>query len=147
MEICRSYFDFIDFMNKGHYFDLDMLETGYCELFHWLEYVKEPDHGLTEDEQIVAFTMRAFCNSPIQISCQLDKITEFEISLYCNEEIRDITQDSSFFTAKPYIMIEKGSRILHIFRISLQMVISQSQPLILEAKWRSPLSIWIISVL
>lgn len=119
MEIYRSYFDFIDYINKGHYYDLDMLETGYCELFHWLGYVNEPDHGLTEDEQIVAFTMRAFLNSPIQLSCQLDKITPFELSLYCNEEILSINQDCGFFTAKPYIMIEDNGRILHIFRKKL----------------------------
>ena len=119
MEIYRSYFDFIDYINKGHYYDLDMLETGYCELFHWLGYVNEPDHGLTEDEQIVAFTMRAFLNSPIQLSCQLDKITPFELSLYCNEEILSINQDCGFFTARPYIMIEDNGRILHIFRKKL----------------------------
>ena len=119
MEIYRSYFDFIDYINKGHFFDLDMLEIGDCELFRWLGYVKKPDHGLTEDEQIVAFTMRAFLGSPIQLSCQLDKITEFELSLYCNEEILDIHQDCGFFTAKPYIMMEKGDSILHVFKKKL----------------------------
>lgn len=119
MEIYRTYFDYIDYINKGHFFDLDMLETGYCELFHWLGYVEDADHGLTEDEQIVAFTMRAFLNSPIQLSCQLDKITEFELSLYCNEEILAINQDSGFFTAKPYMMIENDNTLIHIFRKKL----------------------------
>ena len=119
MEIYRTYFDFIDYINKGHYFDLDMLETGYCKLFHWLGYVNEADHGLTEDEQIVAFTMRAFLNSPIQISSRLDKITEFEFSLYCNEEILAINQDSGFFTAKPYMIIEDGKRMMHVFKKKL----------------------------
>lgn len=119
MEVYYTYFDFIDYINKGHYFDLDMLETGYCELFYSLNYVKESDHGLTEDEQIVAFTMRAFLNSPIQLSCQLDKITEFELSLYCNEEILDINQDSGFFTAKPHIMIEREDKIIHVFKKKL----------------------------
>ena len=51
-----------------------------------------PD-GLTEDEQIVAYTMRAFLNSPIQISSTLEAVDEFELSLYCNEEIIAINQD------------------------------------------------------
>jgi len=119
MEVYYTYFDFVEYINKGHYFDLDMLETGYCELFHWLNYVNKPDHGLTEDEQIVAFTIRAFLNSPVQISAQLDKITDFELALYCNEEILDINQDSGFFTAKPYIMIEENDRIIHIFKKEL----------------------------
>ena len=120
MEIYRTYFDFIDYINKGHYFDLDMLEEGYCELFHWLKYVNKLGHGLTEDEQIVAFTMRAFLNSPIQISAQLDKITEFELSLYCNDEILAINQDGGFFTAKPYIMLEADGKCIHVFKKKLE---------------------------
>ena len=119
LEVYRPYFDFVPYINKGHYFDLDMLETGYCELFHWLNYVDEPDHSLTEDEQIVAYTMRAFLNSPIQLSCQLDKITEFERNLYCNEEILAINQDHGFYTAKPFMIIEKDETILHVFKKQL----------------------------
>jgi len=119
LEVYRPYFDFVEYINKGHYFDLDMLETGYCELFHHLNYVDEPDHGLTEDEQIVGYTMRAFLNSPIQLSCQLDKITDFELSLYCNEEIIAINQDCGFFTAKPFMIIEKGETIIHAFKKKL----------------------------
>ena len=119
MKIYRTYFDYVDYINKGHYYDLDMLETGSCEHFYELRQEDNSNHELTEDEQIVAFTIRAFLNSPIQISCRLDKITEFELSLYCNEEILSINQDSGFFTAKPYIIIETDDRMLHIFRKKL----------------------------
>ena len=53
----------------------------------------------TEDEQIVLYSMRAFLNSPIQISSNLEEIDDFELSLYCNEEVIAINQDSAFCAA------------------------------------------------
>ena len=119
LDIYRTWFDYADVINKGHYYDLDMLEMGYCWLFHALKYTERPEHGLTEDEQIAAFTVRSFLSSPIQISCQLDKITPFELSLYCNNEILAIHQDSGFFTAKPIMMLESGKKIVHVFKKKL----------------------------
>ena len=118
MGLYRSYFDYIGYVNKGHYFDLDMLETGHCELFYQRNYMCRPNHGLTEDEQIIAYTARAFFNSPIQLSCRLDKITEFELSLYCNEEIIAINQDG-LYSAKPQTIIEQGDKIIHVMRKKL----------------------------
>ena len=120
LEIYNTYFDFVDYINKGHFFDLDMLDLGECYLFEFLEYTKEPDHGLTEDEQIVAFTIRAFLNSPVQLSCQLDKATQFELDLYCNEEILAINQYCAFDTAKPIIKDEQDGKIVHVFKKVLQ---------------------------
>ena len=70
----------------------------------------------TEDEQIVLYSMRAFLNSPIQISSNLEEIDDFELSLYCNEEVIAINQDSAFCTAKPYMMLEDGKKIIHVFK-------------------------------
>lgn len=117
--IYRTYFDYIRYINKGHYFDLDMLDLGHCGLFYTHGMDQRPNFGFTEDEQIVAFTMRAFLNSPIQLSCQLDKATEFELSVYCNEEILAINQDSAFAAAKPYLVQEQDGKIIHVFRKKL----------------------------
>ena len=119
LEIYRTYFDFIDYINKGHYFDLDMLDTGKCNLFETLRFYDNPDFGYTEDEQIVLYSMRAFLNSPIQISSNLEEVDEFELSLYCNEEVIAINQDSAFCAAKPYMMIEEGKKIIHTFKKKL----------------------------
>lgn len=97
-----------------------MLDIGECYLFEFLEYVKEPTHGLTKDEQIVAFTMRAFLNSPIQLSCNLRSVTDFELSVYCNEEIIAINQDCAFNTARPIIKIEEDNKIIHVFKKVLE---------------------------
>ena len=120
IEIYRTYFDFIDYVNKGHYFDLDMLDLGKCDLFDKLGFSDAEDFGFTEDEQLVAYSVRAFLNSPIQISAHLDELSDFELSMYCNEEIIAINQDSAFSTAIPVFIFENGDRMLHIFKKELE---------------------------
>jgi len=71
----------------GHFYDLDMLELGKTY------YHDENDWSLTDDEKLFAYTMRAFFASPIQISSAIDKLSEFELDLLCNEEILAINQD------------------------------------------------------
>lgn len=120
LAIYRTYFDYIDYINKGHYFDLDMLDTGYSDLFEGQHLYDNPDFGYTEDEQLVLYSMRAFLSSPIQISCHLEKVSEFELSMYCNEEIIAINQDSAFSAARPYMLLEDGKKIIHIFKKKLE---------------------------
>ena len=119
MTIYRTYFDFIDYINKGHYFDLDMLDLGRCTLFEKLGFTEEKNFGYTEDEELVVYSMRAFLSSPIQISCTLETVSEFELSMYCNEEIIAINQDTEYSAAKPVIMLEDGKKIVHVFKKKL----------------------------
>ena len=74
-------------LSAGHFYDMDMLEIGSMQ-----------DHAcaLTEEEQIFAVSFRAFFNSPIQISCDLAKLTDFEMALLCNDEIIAINQNIVF---------------------------------------------------
>lgn len=109
--IYRTYFPFIPYINKGHYFDLDMLDVGTCGL--------QPSR-LSDDEAIIAYTMRAFFNSPIQISSTLENISDFELSLYCNEEMIAINQDCAFFTAHPVHIEEHDGYIYHVFEKKLE---------------------------
>ena len=91
VEIYESYFDFSEYVCKGHYFDLDMLDFGTCRLHTmW--------NCLTDDEKILEYSIRAFLSSPIQISSTLESITDLELSIYCNEEIIAINQDCAFIT-------------------------------------------------
>ena len=112
MQIYSSYKEYISAMRKGHFFDLDMLDMGTCELF-------PNGHQFTEDEQIVLYSLRAFMGSPIQISSTLENLNKFELSVYCNEEIIAINQDTAFCPAKPYMMFENGKQRLHIYRRKL----------------------------
>lgn len=75
------------YVKPGHFYDLDMLEVGPVV---WNKGVSR----LSENEQLFAYTMRAFFLSPIQISCRLDKLTEFEQDMLCNKEMLRISQDS-----------------------------------------------------
>lgn len=74
-------------ISQGHFYDLDMLEVGPMS---W----NEGTSRLTENESVFAYTLRAFFLSPIQLSCCLDKLTDFEFDLIANEEIIRINQDS-----------------------------------------------------
>ena len=112
VEVYESYYDFIDYVCKGHYFDLDMLDFGTCRL-HTLW------NALTDDEKILQYSIRAFLNSPIQISSTLENLTDFELSVYCNEEIIGINQDCGFNTSRPVIRIKEENRYLDILEKQL----------------------------
>lgn len=112
IKIYRSYFDFVDYVNKGHYPDLELLDTGTCRC--------EAVRGtFTKDEQIVAYSVRAILNSPIQISSTMEELDDFELSLYCNDEIIAINQDSGFHTAVPVYQEENGDSSLDVIEKEL----------------------------
>lgn len=117
LEIYRSYFDFIDYINKGHYFDLDMLDLGQCNVF--TQAYGMTDYGFTEDEQIAVYTARAITASPIQISTNFSEFSEFERAVYCNEEVIAINQDCGGYAAKPYTMLENDKKIVHVLNRKL----------------------------
>lgn len=112
MRIYETYLKHYPYVCKGHYFDLDMLDTGHCK--------EDMPKLYTEDEQIVSYSMRAFFNSPIQLSCLLEKIDEFELSLYCNEEIIAINQDAAFNTSVPVLLEEKDGGRIHVYEKLLE---------------------------
>ena len=111
--IYYSYFKRYDSGKRGHYFDLDMLDVGTCKM-------DKVRRDLSEDEQIMAFTMRAVLTSPIQISSTLEDITPFELSLYCNEEIIAINQDAAFANAMPVFAHETDGSKIHVFEKPLE---------------------------
>ena len=73
------------YISPGHVFDLDMLETGF---------IRGHASNLSEDEQIFAYAFRAFFASPLQLGCDLSKLTEFDMALYANPELIAIQQDA-----------------------------------------------------
>ena len=86
-EICFGCDQWLGQSSLGHYFDLDMLEIGVMELFGGR-------CKLTEDEQLIGYTARAIFPSPIQVSCDLSQLTEFELDMLCNEEVIAVNQDA-----------------------------------------------------
>jgi len=113
LEIYRSSFGRSEKMKKGHYFDLDMLDVGQSVF-------KDREDFLSEDEMIVAYSLRAFLNSPIQLSAVLDEISEFELDLYCNEEIIAINQDAAFAPSLLIFRQDTKDSMLHIYEKELQ---------------------------
>lgn len=93
-------------VSNGHFYDLDMLEIG---AMYW-------NGGgtcrLTEDEELFAFTMRAFFLSPIQLSCRIEKLTPFERDLVCNDEILRLHQDArADYPHRIYSYEDRGGKI------------------------------------
>lgn len=75
------------YVRPGHFFDLDMLEIG--DMF-W----NKGKRGLSEEEYLFCYSLRAFFASPIQLSCRLENLTEFEFDMICNEEVIAVNQDA-----------------------------------------------------
>ena len=90
LSVYESYEPFTKYLNKGHFFDLDMLDFGECGL--WTLH-----HRLNEDEKIMQYSLRAFLSSPIQISSRLENPSDFELDIYSNEEIIAINQDTTYY--------------------------------------------------
>ena len=112
-DIFKSYLEHATVMTKGHYFDLDMLDVGNCVF-------KNREDFLSEDEMIVAYSMRAFFNSPIQLSAVLSEMSEFELDLYCNEEIISINQDAAFSHSLLAFEKNDGDSSLYVFEKTLE---------------------------
>ena len=110
--VYNSFHSFASYISKGHFFDLDMLDIGTCEC-------PEGQFQLTEDEKIVSFSLRAMLNSPIQISSKLEYASEFELSIYCNEEVIAINQDSGFCTPQRLKNNDNYDTLLHIYKKNL----------------------------
>lgn len=98
------------YIQEGHFYDLDMLETGLTKLNGGVRY-------LTDNEQVFAYTQRAFFMSPIQLSCWVDQMTEHEFNIYCNEEIIAINQDTKFDL--PHLVPEWSGDKLFVFKREL----------------------------
>lgn len=112
LKVFETYDPWIPHVGKGHFFDLDMLELGANSR-------NDGVNRLTEDEQIFAFTVRSFLMSPIQISSILEKMSDFERDLYCNEEILAINQDALTLPATLKQEIREGQTYLKVYEKKL----------------------------
>ena len=113
LEVYSTYFDFAEHVCRGHYFDLDMLDFGTCRL-------DTLSKALTDDEKIIEYSMRAFLSSPIQISSTLENPSDFELSVYCNEEIIAINQDCAFNTPTHILREKNGDVFVDVFEKLLE---------------------------
>lgn len=86
-ELCFGCDKWLGHSSAGHFFDLDMLECGVMDLFNGAS-------KLSRDEQLVGYTARAIFPSPIQISCDMTKLTDSELDMLCNEEVIAVNQDA-----------------------------------------------------
>ena len=84
----RSADDWLEHTGKGSWFDLDMLAIGPM-------HAEFGEKRLTRDETILEFSAWALLGSPIQISCDLEKIDDFTLDVLSNEELLSVNQDTT----------------------------------------------------
>ena len=106
-----------DVVCQGHFYDLDMLEIGQVDSSE----TGDPNElhlkrGFSDYEKLFSYSMRAFFSSPLQLSCLLTKLSEFEFNLICNEEIIAINQDA--LASYPEKIKDDGS--VRIYRRELE---------------------------
>ena len=76
----------------GTWFDMDMLALGVMTIASGPKPVPAPNR-LSRNEMITHMSLWALFPSPLQISCDLEKLDDFTMSLLANEELLDINQD------------------------------------------------------
>ncbi len=113
LAVYDSYEPFSRYLNKGHFFDLDMLDFGQCGL--WVLH-----NVLSEDEKIMQYSIRAFLNSPIQISSKLESPSDFELDIYSNEEIIAINQDTKYYRPVPVLSVKNEKTRVDVYEKVLE---------------------------
>ena len=113
LAVYDSYAPFSKYLNKGHFFDLDMLDFGQCGL--WVMH-----NTLNEDEKIMQYSIRAFLSSPIQISSKLERPSDFELDIYSNEEIIAINQDCKFYRPVPILSVNNEKTRTDVYEKELE---------------------------
>ncbi|CAH4029707.1 unnamed protein product [Pieris brassicae] len=83
-----SYDQLSPYHGPGHWNDMDMLIFG--------------TDSLTESQSRVHIAVYAMMSSPLLLSCDMEKITEYERELLLNLELLAIAQDPLGIMAKPY---------------------------------------------
>lgn len=74
----------VELGGPGHWLDLDSLLGGYA----WGKKTK-----MSPDEQYLQMSMWVLMSAPLWMSCEMDKMDEFNLRLLTNDEVLDIDQD------------------------------------------------------
>ena len=79
------------YFRKGHWPDPDMLQIG----------VLREGNEMPQNEQHFQVSLWAILPAPLLLSCDLNKLNDFHMSLLTNEEVIAVNQDSLGLPAKP----------------------------------------------
>ena len=89
---CFNEFDWVKFQSPGHWNDMDMLQVGMRgrpNLFN----APPKKTNLTPDEQYTHMSMWCLQSNPLLLSCYVDKLDDFTLSLLTNDEVIEVNQD------------------------------------------------------
>ncbi len=98
---CFNSSDWQKFQSPGHWNDMDMLQVGFLGKTGRVN-AKPKATGLKPDEQYTQVSMWSLQANPLLLSCYMDLLDEFTLSLLTNDEILDVNQDPA---GKPASML------------------------------------------
>jgi alpha-galactosidase len=81
----------VPFARPGHYSDADLLVVGHVG--GWSGNGPRPTR-LTPDEQYTHISLWCLLTSPLLISCDMEKMDDFTLSLLTNDEVLEVNQDT-----------------------------------------------------
>ena len=128
-EMIESSDHWLSYVKPGHFYDGDMLASGAIVADRNNDYnnvaflVHRNIDGrlvFSEDETVFDYTARVILPSPIQLSCDLSKMTEFEFDVYTNNEVIAINQDSLCAAAQLEQNEKCGEKYVRVYRKPLE---------------------------
>jgi alpha-galactosidase len=89
---CFNTVEWLKFQRPGHWNDMDMLQVGMLGAPNCFD---APPKGtqLTPDEQYTQMSMWCLQSNPLLLSCYIDLLDDFTLSLLTNDEVIEVNQD------------------------------------------------------
>jgi alpha-galactosidase len=89
---CFNEVEWVKYQRPGHWNDMDMLQVGMRGIPN--RYNAPPKlTDLTPDEQYTQMSMWCLQSNPLLLSCYIDQLDEFTLSLLTNDEVIEVNQD------------------------------------------------------
>ena len=89
---CFNEFEWVKFQSPGHWNDMDMLQVGMRGRPNQFN-APPRKTKLTPDEQYTQISMWCLQSNPLLLSCYVDKLDDFTLSLLTNDEVIEVNQD------------------------------------------------------
>ena len=89
---CFDELEWTKFQRPGHWNDMDMLQVGMRGIPNRYNAVPTMT-SLTADEQYTQMSMWCLQSNPLLLSCYIDQLDDFTLSLLTNDEVIEVNQD------------------------------------------------------
>ncbi len=102
---CFNEMAWLKFQRPGHWNDMDMLQVGMRGVPNRFNAPPVMTH-LTPDEQYTQMSMWCLQSNPLLLSCYIDQLDDFTLSLLTNDEVIEVNQDPAGEPARRVVKAE-----------------------------------------